>query len=126
MDNSRKSTRLSPAKHLGTQFYFVTICCDHRRPHLADQFVATLVLSTLQECAVQQGSNCMPIAACQITYLSSPKVSPLGPICAIESASSNSAPPSNSANRTKRRSGKMNYYDHILRSQHSAERLPPL
>jgi REP element-mobilizing transposase RayT len=54
MHNSRKSTRLRPAKYLGTQSYFVTICCDHRCPHLADPLVANRVVRTLQECATKQ------------------------------------------------------------------------
>jgi putative transposase len=54
MHNFRKSTRLSPSKYLGAQSYFVTICCDRRRPYLAKKSIATRVVAILHECAANQ------------------------------------------------------------------------
>ena len=55
MHNSRKPTRLAAANYLGQQAYFVTICCDLRRQHLADCGVAGRAAVLLHECAVRQG-----------------------------------------------------------------------
>ena len=53
MHNSRKTTRLAHANYVGQQSYFVTICCDLRRAHLADHRVATRVTASLRECAAR-------------------------------------------------------------------------
>jgi REP-associated tyrosine transposase len=50
----RKTTCLSPEQYFGHQIYFITICCDHRRAHLADAKNAEFVLRLLLECA----ANC--------------------------------------------------------------------
>jgi putative transposase len=116
MHNSRKSIRLPPAKYLGTQSYFVTICCDHRYPHLADPLVAAGVVGTLQECSAKQDFQ-------------------LHAFCAMPDhlhfLAEGIAPRSDLRNLTRifklrtsyefRRSRKMplwemSYYDHILRS----------
>ncbi len=47
----RKVARLPPENYLGRQTYFVTICCDHRAPYLAEKTTAQRVLSLLLECA---------------------------------------------------------------------------
>jgi putative transposase len=46
----RRYARLAPENYLGRQSYFVTICCDLRRPHLAEPSVAKGVLDLLLEC----------------------------------------------------------------------------
>lgn len=47
----RKVARLPAQNYLGRQTYFVTICCDHRAPHLHEQTTAHGILALLQECA---------------------------------------------------------------------------
>src|SRR5271155_5887887 len=54
MYNSRKTIRLPSANYLGLQAYFVTICCDLRRPHLAQYAVANRAATVLHECAARQ------------------------------------------------------------------------
>ena len=34
MPTHRESTRLASLSHLGTKAHFITICCNHRLPHL--------------------------------------------------------------------------------------------
>ena len=47
MPASRHNTRLAPANYLGHRSYFITICCDRRRPYLADLATAQMVLTIL-------------------------------------------------------------------------------
>jgi putative transposase len=54
MHNSRETARLSRPNYLGQQSYFVTICCDLRRAHLADHRVATRMTTLLHECVARQ------------------------------------------------------------------------
>ena len=51
MPYKRKSTRLPANCYLGGRSYFITLCCDHRRPHFAEPAAAQCVLSTLLECS---------------------------------------------------------------------------
>jgi putative transposase len=50
----RKRIRLSRENYVGTRIYFVTICCDKRRTHLAEAQFATRVLALLHGCAATQ------------------------------------------------------------------------
>ena len=45
----RKSTRLSSENYRGQKAYFLTICCDKRRPHLSSPSTANIVISTLMD-----------------------------------------------------------------------------
>jgi len=51
MSIHRKTVRLASHEYIGRQTCFVTICCDHRVPHLRNQSTAKFVLSALVECA---------------------------------------------------------------------------
>ena len=53
MPANRKNTRLSPARYRGRQTYFLTLCTDHRIPHLATQSAAENVRRILLECALR-------------------------------------------------------------------------
>jgi putative transposase len=50
----RKKTRLPSQNYIGHQAYFITICCDLRRPYLADATTARRVIALLHECAASQ------------------------------------------------------------------------
>ncbi|MBS1842536.1 MAG: transposase [Acidobacteria bacterium] len=50
MPIDRKSTRLPRENYVGHRIYFLTICCDLRRPHLANPNVANRVVNLLREC----------------------------------------------------------------------------
>jgi putative transposase len=43
----RKNTRLASENYFGRQSYFVTVCCNHRAPHLSDAKQAQRVLDRL-------------------------------------------------------------------------------
>jgi putative transposase len=49
----RRPTRLPAAYYIGTKAHFVTICCDLRRPYLANEAVAEMVLAHMMDCARQ-------------------------------------------------------------------------
>jgi putative transposase len=49
MPYHRQNARLSSENYYGRQAYFVTICCDHRAPHLAAANQAQRVLKLLLE-----------------------------------------------------------------------------
>ncbi len=51
MPTNRRIARLAPGNYLGCQTYFITICCDHRVPHLLAKTTAQRVLHLLLECA---------------------------------------------------------------------------
>jgi REP element-mobilizing transposase RayT len=51
MPYHRKNTRLASENYFGRQSYFVTVCCNHRAPHLSDAKRAQRVLALLLECA---------------------------------------------------------------------------
>jgi putative transposase len=44
----RKNIRLSPNNYLGKRDYFVTLCCDHRRPYLSDPTTVLPILDILK------------------------------------------------------------------------------
>jgi putative transposase len=50
---SRQNTRLAPENYLGRRSYFVTICCDCRRPYLAEAVIARGVMEVLILCAAR-------------------------------------------------------------------------
>lgn len=50
----RKNTRLPPAYYLGQHRYFITICCDARKPNLRDPSFAEDVLQLLKTYAARQ------------------------------------------------------------------------
>ena len=54
MTINRKNIRLPPQNYIGRQAYFITICCDLRRPHLASAHVANRTIALLKECAASQ------------------------------------------------------------------------
>ena len=47
MPHNRKSTRLVPHNYKGQKAYFLTVCCDQRRPHLTPPSTANMVISIL-------------------------------------------------------------------------------
>ncbi len=47
MPSNRKSTRLSPESYKGQKPYFLTVCCDQRRPYLTAPSTANMILSIL-------------------------------------------------------------------------------
>jgi putative transposase len=49
----RRNTRLARENYLGRQSYFVTICCDFRRPYFDEAVVAQGVVDLLIECAAR-------------------------------------------------------------------------
>src|SRR5882724_2727669 len=51
MPFNRKVPRLPHENYLGRVICFFTICCDLRRPHLADAAFASRAVSILKECA---------------------------------------------------------------------------
>jgi putative transposase len=54
MTLNRKRTRLSASHYLGRKTCFVTICCDHRRPYMAESRTAQSVEQLLVECAANR------------------------------------------------------------------------
>ena len=53
MPYRRKNTRLSPSHYLGERRYFITICCDGRKPHLSNPPVAQDILCVLKKFAAR-------------------------------------------------------------------------
>jgi putative transposase len=49
----RRNIRLARENYLGRRSYFVTICCDFRRPYLEEAVVARGVVELLIECAAR-------------------------------------------------------------------------
>jgi|SRR5689334_14537403 len=47
----RRVARLNSENYLGCQPYFITICCDHRKPYLSNAETARGVLNVLFDCA---------------------------------------------------------------------------
>jgi putative transposase len=47
----RKSVRLPAANYIGCNIYFLTVCCDRRRPYLSDPVIATFVMRALLKSA---------------------------------------------------------------------------
>ena len=47
----RKSVRLPAANYVGCNIYFLTVCCDCRRPYLSDPAIGTLVRRALLQSA---------------------------------------------------------------------------
>lgn len=47
----RTVARLPPQNYIGRKIYFVTICCNHRAPHLREHTTTQRVLALLLECA---------------------------------------------------------------------------
>ena len=56
----RRNTRLARENYLGRRGYFVTICCDFRRPYLEEEAVARSVMELLIEFA---GRDCFRLHA---------------------------------------------------------------
>jgi putative transposase len=50
---TRKNIRLTPANYVGKRTYFVTICCQSRKPALANSQTAARCVELLRDCANQ-------------------------------------------------------------------------
>ncbi len=55
MTFKRKNIRLSRDNYVGKRAYFVTICCEHRRPALRDTKLVTQVIETLRRITAKDG-----------------------------------------------------------------------
>jgi putative transposase len=55
MPFKRKNIRLSPENYEGQRAYFVTICCQDRRPALRDRITVSHILETLRDLASEHG-----------------------------------------------------------------------
>jgi REP element-mobilizing transposase RayT len=49
----RKSSRLDRSNYIGYGIYFLAICCDHRRPYLANPEIAIAVRTDLLKSATK-------------------------------------------------------------------------
>lgn len=51
---TRKNIRLPAENYVGRRRYFITICCDRRRKHLAQSSIAASIVEILRATALQQ------------------------------------------------------------------------
>jgi len=115
MPINRKSARLNAITYFGQKVHFVTICCDQRRPHLANPAIAERVLSVLRQCAGKSAfllhAYCaMPNHLHILVHGMQPAVNLLGFVRVFKSRTAFEFKKTGG-----RRLWEMSYYDHILR-----------